>query len=501
MRLFAANPTAARLPARLIALALVAGQAGTWASAGDADPPRPILRDRILTTPSNRAISAQVGHIRVPENRRKPGSRTIEVAFIRVKFPGEHPGTPSVLLAGGPGASGVDLVERLVEKGGEATLSLMGGDLIGIDERGVGLSRPNLRSAVRYDLPLDRPGDPERDLALMADRCREVAEGLRAQGIDLAGYNTAESADDIDAIRAALGYEVINVWGRSYGSHLALATLRRHGRHVGRVVACCPEGPDHTLKLPGQGQACLERLARLVAADEALREAVPDLLGLMRSVLDGLETRPARVKVAHPLTGREVEVAIGKFDVQILTARALGQTPMMRSLPSAYVAMSRGDYSQMGRLVALNRSQMGVESAMKHLMDGSSGGSPARRSRIAREAGECLLGDALNFPNPGLAAAWGSPDLGEEFRSPLRSEAPVLFICGDLDARTPVANAEEMMAGLPRGRLVVVENAGHDLDLFGDPRLRDILARFLGDEQLPETRVALPPLRFMPPGS
>ena len=98
-----------------------------------------------------------------------------------------------------------------------------------------------------------------------------MAEGFRSQGIDLSGYNTAESADDVDALRAALGYDAINVWGRSYGSHLALATLRRHGRHVASIVACCPEGPDHTLKLPSQAQACLERLARLVADDEALR--------------------------------------------------------------------------------------------------------------------------------------------------------------------------------------------------------------------------------------
>jgi hypothetical protein len=45
---------------------------------------------------------------------------------------------------------------------------------------------------------------------------------------------------------------------------------------------------------------------------------------------------------------------------------------------------------------------------------------------------------------------------------------------------------------------VVVENAGHDLDLFGDPRLRDILSHFLRDRALPRTRIALPPPRFTP---
>jgi hypothetical protein len=102
----------------------------------------------------------------------------------------------------------------------------------------------------------------------------------------------------------------------------------------------------------------------------------------------------------------------------------------------------------------------------------------------------------MNFPASGLCAAWGSPDLGDGFRAPVRSDVPVLFVCGDLDARTPVANAEEFLEGLPAGRLVVVENAGHDLDLFGDPRLRDVLARFLAGRDLPVTRVSLPPIRF-----
>jgi pimeloyl-ACP methyl ester carboxylesterase len=303
MSMISSATRAAKSAARIIALAGLAAVTGSPATAGEADHPEVELRERMLTMASGSTVSAQSGRIRVPENRSKPGSRLIEVAFIRVKYRGERPGTPNVLLAGGPGASGVEMVERLVKAGGESALELMGGDLIGLDERGVGLSRPNLRSGVRYDLPLDRPADPGRDLALMAARCREVAEGFRAQGVDLSGYNTAESADDIDAIREALGYDTINVWGRSYGSHLALATLRRHGRHVARVVACCPEGPDHTLKLPSQAEACLERLAKLVAADRELHASVPDLRALMKSVLDELEEHPVRIKVDHPLTG------------------------------------------------------------------------------------------------------------------------------------------------------------------------------------------------------
>lgn len=478
----------------IITLAWLAATGGAVA-----DGPPIEWQGRALTAPSGKSISAEVGRIRVPENRARPGVHTIEVAFVRVKARPGLDGPPSFLLAGGPGASGIALVEQLVKAGGESALELLGGDLIGIDERGVGLSRPNLESKVRYGLPLDRPGDPDRDLALIAGRCREVAEGLRGQGIDLAGYNSAESADDLDAIRAALGYDKVILWGRSYGSHLAFATLRRHGEHIERVIACCPEGPDHTLKLPSHAQGCLDRLSALVAADEELGAKVPNLLALMRRILDRLDEKPVSTSIVHPITGREVMVVIGKFDIQLATARALGNGRLMANLPAAYLRMDRGDFAEIARVVAVDRERAGVESAMKHLMDCSSGASPGRRRRIADEAGRALLGDAANFPISGLAAAWGVIDLGESYRAPLRSGVPVLFICGDLDARTPVANAEELLEGLPNGRLVVVENAGHDLNLFGDPRLRDVLAHFLKGRDLPAARVAAPPFRFAPP--
>jgi hypothetical protein len=42
--------------------------------------------------------------------------------------------------------------------------------------------------------------------------------------------------------------------------------------------------------------------------------------------------------------------------------------------------------------------------------------------------------------------AWGSPDLGDDFRAPVKSNVLALFISGTLDARTPVSNAEEYRA-------------------------------------------------------
>jgi pimeloyl-ACP methyl ester carboxylesterase len=57
--------------------------------------------------------------------------------------------------------------------------------------------------------------------------------------------------------------------------------------------------------------------------------------------------------------------------------------------------------------------------------------------------------------------------LGVDFRAPIRSSIPTLILVGDLDPRTPVANAREIAATLSGAPIVVLENATHQFDVFG----------------------------------
>jgi pimeloyl-ACP methyl ester carboxylesterase len=91
-----------------------------------------------------------------------------------------------------------------------------------------------------------------------------------------------------------------------------------------------------------------------------------------------------------------------------------------------------------------------------------------------------------------LSEAWRAVDLGEAFRRPMTSDVPALLLVGDLDPRTPVENAREVARTLPKARVVVLENATHQFDLFGTPTIREILERFLRGESLAGERVALP---------
>ncbi|MEM7204601.1 MAG: alpha/beta hydrolase [Planctomycetota bacterium] len=110
----------------------------------------------------------------------------------------------------------------------------------------------------------------------------------------------------------------------------------------------------------------------------------------------------------------------------------------------------------------------------------------------------CLLGDAINFPAHLLLDAADGLDCGAEFRRPLATDVPVLLVAGDLDCRTPVRNARELLASMPNGHLVVVENRGHDLP-WGRKAIREQIIRFVRGAAPTVTHVTTEPVELAPP--
>jgi len=451
-------------------------------------------RDETLVATDGTPFVVTTAIVRVPEVRGGSGSSSgsgsgsIDLAVVRARRVNATGRSAHIVLAGGPGDSGVNGALSIARQGGATLADIMDGDVIGIDQRGTGKSSPNLASVQLYDLPQEGPGSPETWLPLLERASRSVTSDLRGRGVRLEAYNTRESADDIDDVRQALGYEKVTLWGRSYGSHLALATLARHPSIVDRLVLVGPEGPNHTWKLPSQVDAVLDRISRAANA--------PELVPQMRSVIAALGSKPIAVKTTHPITSQPATVTVGAFDVQWIASQALADPRALATLPAAFREMAAGDFGRIAPLVLLRRARLGVESAMKHMVDISSGATSDRLARIERETHTAVLGNAINFPGMFVSRAWDAIDLGDEFRRPVTSPVRALILAGDLDPRTPVENAREIAATLPNARVVVLENATHQFDLFGSAPLRALLGRFLQGHEITEERIALPPLPF-----
>ena len=439
-------------------------------------------------------IKSELWRIAVPENRSKDHSRQIKLAFVRFKSPTPGNRPPVFFLAGGPGGSGITIIQRFVESGGQRFFDLIGGDIVAIDQRGVGLSEPNLQTDTLYGFSPHEPGNREMMLQRMRAICQQEAAKWRAESVDLCGYNTVESADDVNAIRKALGYDKITIWGASYGTHLAMATIRRHEDHISHALLEGPEGLDHTFKLPVQSEIALQQISKLVSEDPRLGSQIPDMIGMLKTVLQRLDVAPVYVDI----DGKKIGVS--KFDLQVLIAMKIGTiNGSADKIPAIVKELYEGQFDEVAReLIELRRSD-GIYSAMSMMMDCSSGMTPAREKLIDEQAQECLLGDAANWPTPYLADAWGANDLGDQFRSNVDSKVAVLFIVGNMDSRTPVSNAEELMKGFSNSDLVIVDNVGHNDLPMGMPELREIWGKFLATGKAVSTSLVAPKIRFALP--
>jgi pimeloyl-ACP methyl ester carboxylesterase len=454
------------------------------------------IKPYVFENEKKEKVDAEFGTLLVPENRSNPESNLIELAFVRFKSTAKNPGPPIVYLAGGPGGSGI-----WTAKGSRFPLFMALreiADVIAFDQRGVGYSKPYLQCFDRLALPLDVAPTREAAIKELREKSRSCASYWRdIQRVDLTGYNTNESADDLEDLRKALGVNQISLWSISYGTHLAFAAMRRHPTSIHRAILAGTEGPDHTYKLPSNIQKHLEDLAAVIKADPEVGKEIPDFLGLMKSVFDRLDAKPETVEITDPQTKLKVKVIVNKFVMQYIVASNIGTTVSAR-FPALFYRASKGDFTNPAQ-VWLSQSRDEIGSAMSYMMDCASGQTAARRERIAREAKGMLLEDIFNFPFPDVCTEWNAPDLGDEFRAPLKSDIPVLFISGTLDARTPISNAEEYRKGFSNSTHMIIEGAVHSDPLFlSSPKIKEGMMEFLRGEPVTTTKIDGPPMKFAP---
>src|SRR5919108_1779108 len=224
-------------------------------------------------------IRAQEGRLRVPENRRRPAGRTLELRFVRFAAMSSRKEPPIVYLAGGPGASGI-----WSASGDRHELFMKlrrAGDVVALDQRGAGFSRPGPVCRGVWNYPLDRPHDDDALAGVLGPFLRRCVATV-ADSLDVTAFTTLESADDLEDLRIALRADQLSLVGISYGTHLALAYLRRYPDRVARAVLAGVEGPDHTWKLPRNVDVVLHRVGSAIAADPRAHRAVPDFLDSLR---------------------------------------------------------------------------------------------------------------------------------------------------------------------------------------------------------------------------
>lgn len=431
---------------------------------------------------------AERGFFEVPEDRNIPGSRRIRIGYVRFPSTSPNPGPPIVYLAGGPGGSGV---RTAMGPRFPIFMALREvADVIALDQRGVGLSAhiPDRRAGTGPWPALTRDGMT----GWYRDEMQKAWVDWTRAGVAMTGYTTEQNADDIEDLRRHLGVDKVNLWGISYGAHLALSVLKRHPHSIGRVALASLEGQDQTVKRPARIDAFLNRVDRLLDNDPVARAAIPNLPALMRRVHDRLEADPAPLTVTGP--GGAAEIKLGGFGVQMMAGGMVANPPSLSMLPGLYLALDAGRTETVAPLMPHPSGLFSI-SGMSETMDIASGISPERLALVEEERKTAVLGDAFNFPMPHLLGAIPGLDLGPDFRASIHIDTPALLVAGALDGRTPLEEQAEVIAQFRNKSKVLVENAGHNV-FEAHPEVQPLLVRFFSEQPVADTTLTLPSPTF-----
>jgi pimeloyl-ACP methyl ester carboxylesterase len=448
-----------------IALAVLFVFALAAASSEEETPERMVLKPCHLEGFKEEVLC---GSLRVWEDRAARKGRTIDlqVAVLPALRPESEP-DPLFLLAGGPG-QGARRYARLVPIAFQKVRRER--DIVLVDLRGTGGSNP-----LECDF-----GDPLGLLGMAGDDL-DVTPCLKNLRGDPRLYTTEPAVDDLDDVRAALGYERINLWGGSYGTRAALVYARRHPERVRSVVldGAAPFEIELPLHNAWGAQRALDRLLADCAAEKECRAAFPHLREELSEVLTRLEQAPARASLRHPRTGQPVDVTVrrGTFASGL---RGMLYTPVHASLvPSVIHSAQKGDFSPFAAL-SLETAAWSTETMSLGLTLSVLCSEDVHRITDEEAEHEVRGTFAGRFEIDSwrrMCSAWPRGPVPATLERGKPLNIPALILSGDLDPVTPPRWGEAMKTHFRGALHGIVPGAGHNTSMTGC--VPDLLAKFI----------------------
>jgi len=438
-------------------------------------------------------VDAQIGTFTVPENRNKPNSRMLTLTYVKFPTTSNNPGKPIVYLSGGPGGSATGTAKRsrfaLFNKLRAAS------DVILFDQRGTGLSN-DLESCKATSFDLKVPTDEKKLMAQTISDVKKCVIQWQNQNIDLDGYNTKQNAADLVDLAKALNTDTINLWGISYGSHLAFTAAKYHPEIINKMVLASLEGLDHTVKQPSRVQALIEKVSLMLKTNSATKDRYPDFIGDLTDVLKNLEASPQVVKTQDFRTKDPLIVGIGKIDMQFALSFIFLMDPKyLMQLPRIITDMKNNQFAEIASYIAYIKGMSAEHTPMSLAMDAASGISKKRWSQVQEQAKTAIVGRTTNFPFPDINAALPVTDLGDDFRKELHSDIPTLFVSGTLDGRTLYQSQVELAANFSNANMITVEGGGHNVFMTA-PEISERVLEFFQGKKVQSHTVTLDPIKF-----
>lgn len=450
------------MPALLLALAiLIASATGAVRAEGIE-----LTECRLDAGSALPTVRARCGTLERAENPDDPDGRWISLNVAVVPALSVEPEPdPLVLLAGGPGQAATDFY---VAYRGAFERVRRDRPILLVDQRGTGGSA-RLECEAGEGLLEELPA-PE-DIGPL------VAECLRDLDGDPRYYTTSVAVRDLEAVRQALGYPSLNLYGISYGTRAAQHYLKRYPEYTRSVVldGVIPVGavlgPDIALF----AQAALDSIFRRCREDGGCRERFPDIAARFDELRARLGDQPETVGLTHPLTGEPAERRFSPAELAS-AVRLLSYAP-----PTAAMLPQLVDQAYAGNLAPMTAQVLMIESSLQEALAVGMHNAVVctedmpyiSEADIDRAAlADTYIGEAQIDMLAEICRHWPRGVIDEDFRDPLNTDVPVLLLSGEFDPVTPPAWGDVAAARLANARHFVGPGQGHGLAPWGcTPRL------------------------------
>ncbi len=434
-----------------------------WAGCGDT------VDLAALDLPPERAavLDLACSTLEVPLDRSGTDPGQVALRLVKVHRKGGPERPPLLFISGGPGFSGVD--NAAVLAGWLPAGVLNNFDVIGFDPRGVARSGQIDCAGLQPQRPiLDLSTDSGYAAGVaaaraFADECR-TSLGGRARH-----YSTTATAQDIEAIRAALGVDGLRYVGWSYGAKLGAEYARLHPDRVDAAVLDAPTDPtlDWIDSISDQVAGLEAEFGRFVAWCRGRPECEPlgDVTAFVKNLIRTADKKPItslRRSDRTPTTGDDVVRGI---------VAALYEDQQWPDLASSLAEAGAGDSGGLRGLAewgGYTRGELEEPEDLRwqslYVINCNDKGRDPTQAQVRAAAAEMVRN------NP-VFGVWGTFNLigcayWDVPRTPLvvpsaATRHPILVIGTRHDPATPYAGAQTMARVLGTTVLLTSEGDGH----------------------------------------
>jgi pimeloyl-ACP methyl ester carboxylesterase len=437
-------------------------------------PPR-LRVDSIYANNIDPGFKTDCGYLLVPENRQKKNSRTIRLPYIivRSKNPDKKK-DPVLFTSGGPGNSSLGWTQGITR----STL-IETRDCIAFEQRGTKYAIPYLRNteldsawheAYRYNLSID---------SMTIVGTKRYKQRLDKRGIDLSGYNSAETVADIVDLLKLLQIDSVNLSGGSYSGGLMTAVAQAAPGRVRSMILDSPlpmfspideDEPKHFME-------ALHTLSQHCEKDSVDKALYGDLynrfISYFNSVADKKFTMPAQ-------DGSVIrQVAYTKNELLQVIVSAMLDNNRIKDVPHIINKLISGDHTPyiqpyLERMLNRYPAPDGMRMAV-YCADQASYHSQERVQQLYRLY-PFLKNYRINDVYKEMCDCIAVPPVNKKIKQPFYSSIPALIADGEMDAACSPLYVLQLQHYFPNSQCFIFMKKGHGV---GSPEFRILTQQFV----------------------